>query len=60
MAIVALICPLLGIPAVIFASRARTSLQTGDLERARKSASLVKILFWATVAVCAIVVLSNL
>ena len=61
MAIVALIFFFpVGIPAVIFASRARTSVQTGDMERARKSASLVKILFWVTVALVVIAVLSRL
>ncbi|MDQ2812100.1 MAG: CD225/dispanin family protein [Actinomycetota bacterium] len=49
----------LGIPAVIYASRARTSLAAGDLERARKAASLVKIFFWITVALCVIAVLSK-
>jgi hypothetical protein len=60
MAIVALIFFFpVGIPAVIYASRARTSLEAGDLERARKAASLVKIFFWVTIAVYVIVALSR-
>ncbi len=59
MAIVALICFFpLGIPAVIYASRTRTSLEAGELERARAAASRVKIFFWITIALCVIAALS--
>jgi hypothetical protein len=56
MAIVAAICLFpLGLPAVFYASRARTSLDAGDLARAHKSATIVKIFFWVTVAIWVIV-----
>jgi hypothetical protein len=56
MAIVAAICLFpLGLPAVFYASRARTSLEAGDPARAHKSATIVKIFFWVTVAIWVIV-----
>lgn len=59
MAIVALICFFpLGIPAVVYASRTRTSLEAGALESARKSASRVKIFFWITMVLVVIAIAS--
>lgn len=49
----------LGIPAVILAQRTRASLTTGDLETARKSAKIVKILFWIVVAIYVLAGLSR-
>jgi hypothetical protein len=49
----------LGIAAVILAQRTRASLITGDLETARKSANIVKILFWIVVAIYVLVGLSR-
>jgi hypothetical protein len=60
MSIVSLICFFpLGIPAVILAQRTRASLITGDLETARKSAKIVKILFWIVVAIYVLAALSR-
>lgn len=60
MAIVSLICFFpLGIAAVILAQRTRASLITGDLETARKSAKIVKILFWIVVAIYVLAALSR-
>jgi hypothetical protein len=60
MAIVSLILFFpLGIPAVILAQRTRASLTTGDLETARTSAKIVKILFWIVVAIYVIAGLSR-
>jgi hypothetical protein len=49
----------LGIAAVILAQRTRASLITGDLETARKSAKIVKILFWIVVAIYVLAGLSR-
>jgi hypothetical protein len=49
----------LGIPAVILAQRTRASLRTRDLATARKSAKVVKILFWIVVAIYVLVALSR-
>jgi hypothetical protein len=50
----------LGIPAVILAQRTRVSMETGELETARKSAKIVRILFWIVVAIYVIGALSRL
>jgi hypothetical protein len=49
----------LGIVAVILAQRTRASLMTGDLETARKSAKIVKILFWIVAAIYVLAALSR-
>ena len=60
MAIVALITFFpLGIPAVVCASRARAGLQVGDLLRAGKSATLVKVFFWISIAIWVIYALAH-
>ena len=46
----------LGIPAIVYASRTRTSLDTGDLLRARQAAKVVKVLFWITIALVVIAI----
>jgi TIR domain/Interferon-induced transmembrane protein len=49
----------LGIAAIIYSSRTRTSLAAGDLLRARKAATVVKVLFWISIALLVIVIASR-
>jgi TIR domain/Interferon-induced transmembrane protein len=48
-----------GIPAVVYASRTRSSLAVGDVLQARKAASVVKVLFWITIAIWVIAAASR-
>lgn len=49
----------LGIAALVYSSRTRTSLAAGDLLRARKAATVVKVLFWITIGLVVIFIASR-